>query len=233
MSEINVFCVYAHYKPNSDNIFYIGKGYEHRAQDKCGRNTFWIRTVKKYGGFDVRILHEKLEESTAFCLEAMYINAYGRRNQGKGPLVNLTDGGEGPSGVIVKDATRKKLRDCQSGDKHRLYGKHQKEETKQKLSDALSGEKHPNFGKKRKKETRDKIGKSRKGKIWIHNTETSERRMMNESALLPAGWVLGRGKNRSKLGPKQRENVLNARIKYYADRKALGLFHPAKGKKRA
>lgn len=54
-------------------------------------------------------LREGLSEAEAFETEIAFIAAIGREANG-GPLVNKTDGGEGQSGRVTSEATRKKLR---------------------------------------------------------------------------------------------------------------------------
>jgi hypothetical protein len=49
-------------------------------------------------------------EAEAFAKEIELIALYGRRNLGKGPLFNLTDGGEGGSGAIRTNAEKEFLR---------------------------------------------------------------------------------------------------------------------------
>lgn len=78
-----IYYVYAHCKPGCDEPFLIGKGKFRRAWIKNRPNKMWKNIVDKYGGFEVKILLNELSESSALCMEAMYINAYGRRDQGK------------------------------------------------------------------------------------------------------------------------------------------------------
>jgi hypothetical protein len=92
------FYVYAHYH-SEDQIFYIGKGRGNRAWRDNSRTDFWKNIVNKYG-YQVIIIANNLDESTAFELEKYLIKEYGRRDLGKGPLVNQTDGGDGTSGSI-------------------------------------------------------------------------------------------------------------------------------------
>jgi hypothetical protein len=62
-------------------------------------------------------LREDLTEQAAFDLEKIFIAAIGRESAG-GPLVNLTDGGDGEGGRIMSDAQKEKLRIAHTGKKH-------------------------------------------------------------------------------------------------------------------
>lgn len=100
--------IYIHVKQDSGEVFYVGKGKNNRAYHKGGRSKWWQYTIAKYG-YDIFILENNLSEPEAFRLEKEYIQRIGRRDLGLGPLVNLTDGGEGASGTIVSKETRKKV----------------------------------------------------------------------------------------------------------------------------
>ncbi len=54
-------------------------------------------------------LYENISEYTAFRLERYFINKIGRRDLGLGTLANLTDGGEGNSGVIYNSERRNSM----------------------------------------------------------------------------------------------------------------------------
>jgi hypothetical protein len=86
------FYVYGHYKPNDTIPFNIGKGCGARAFARTSRNQFWHNIVNRYG-LEVRLICTDMDEESAFWLEEHLISAFGRRDLGKGPLVNLTDGG--------------------------------------------------------------------------------------------------------------------------------------------
>jgi hypothetical protein len=105
---MKIFYVYGHFIPNSETPFYIGKGRKKRAWDKCGRTYWWHNIVNK-NGFEVRILYETDDESSAFSIEKELIEHYGRKNTGTGVLINLTDGGEGASGVIRTEEIKKAM----------------------------------------------------------------------------------------------------------------------------
>jgi hypothetical protein len=102
------FYVYAHAKATTGEIFYIGKGGPRQRREKSihSRNGFWNRTAKKHG-FKVIVVRDGLQEWAAFELEREMIALHGRRDLGLGPLVNLTDGGEGTCGAITPDHVRK------------------------------------------------------------------------------------------------------------------------------
>lgn len=117
--------VYKHLKPN-DEIFYIGIGDHERSFSKSGRNKHWRNTVNKYS-YKIEIIHENLSWELACEIEIHLIKFYRRRDKGLGPLVNMTDGGEGNYGRVVSNETRLK---------HSLSMKNKKlsEEHKRKLS---------------------------------------------------------------------------------------------------
>ena len=114
----------------------------------------------------------------------------GRHNLKKGPLTNLTDGGEGTSGYVYSKELREKISKSFAGKNHPNYGKHLSKSTKDKISFAQSGKKHwnygrtgelnhlfgrrgkkcPWYGKHHSKKTKQKLSKGRMGerksKIW-------------------------------------------------------------------
>jgi hypothetical protein len=96
------YVVYLHKRADNGQVFYVGIGVKKRPKDKSNRNNFWHHVVNKYG-YTVDIIHESLDRKTAEEYEKKYINEFGRRDLGKGNLVNLTDGGEGVLGVIKTD----------------------------------------------------------------------------------------------------------------------------------
>lgn len=89
------FYVYAHYRKTTGEIFYIGKGNGRRAWSGKRANRYWHHIATK-DGFDVRIIKDGLSEVCALTLETALIFIHGRYPNG--PLVNMTDGGEGTSG---------------------------------------------------------------------------------------------------------------------------------------
>jgi hypothetical protein len=102
------YYIYGHYIPGDREPFYIGKGHSKRAWNIGNRNFWWNNIVKKYG-LEVKILYENLTENEAFNIEKQLITEYGRRDKNSGCLVNLTDGGEGVSGLIYTEEMKKRI----------------------------------------------------------------------------------------------------------------------------
>lgn len=104
------FCVYLHIHAGEEGpvIFYVGKGSAVRALSRCNRSSFWKRVAAKYG-FETLIHTDDLSEQEAFKLERDLINSIGRRDQGRGTLVNHTDGGDGASGAVRSEETKAKM----------------------------------------------------------------------------------------------------------------------------
>lgn len=119
MKNPNRFYIYALWITGEDVPFYIGKGqgsrcYVHFSEKSLRADTLKNQVIKKalQAGSEVYIqtLHENLDEPTAFWHEADWIAHYGRRNNDTGCLVNLTDGGEGTSGIVLSAANIAKKR---------------------------------------------------------------------------------------------------------------------------
>lgn len=146
--------IYAHYKKTNNEIFYVGIGTRRRAYEKCkdSRSLYWHKTVSKHG-YEVEILCEDLTWEQACELETLLIKFYGRRNLGLGPLVNLTDGGEGTQGIAMTDDHRRKLSDAKVGKTRQPHS----EETKKKISEAQKGIKKPEERVKRIAEDRKSV----------------------------------------------------------------------------
>ena len=109
--------LYRHIRLDDNTPFYIGVGtvqekytkskvnYYSRAFNKTSRNIFWKRIVAKTD-YEVEILLESDDYKFIEQKEIEFIALYGRRDLGKGTLVNLTDGGGGTSTIIFSDAVK-------------------------------------------------------------------------------------------------------------------------------
>jgi len=75
-------------------------------------------------------LHEDLTKSEAIALERSWIKSIGRRDLDLGPLLNLTDGGEGTG--EWNDERRAAFRIKMSGENNSFYGKRHPDEIRQR-----------------------------------------------------------------------------------------------------
>jgi len=89
------FYVYAHYRPSEPYPFYIGKGKGYRHKSKQNRNIYWNNIVNR-NGYEIAIVESNLTESEALHIEVDLIKKW--RSLGACEA-NLTDGGEGVSGL--------------------------------------------------------------------------------------------------------------------------------------
>ena len=119
--------------------YYIGKGQGRRIFQSVGR------PCNKPPKDRIIFLKQNLTEEEAFKHEIYMIAVFGRKDLGTGILYNKSNGGEGPSGTIVSDETRKKMSDRARGKKN------------PKQSENMTGEKNPMFGKKRTEDEKERI----------------------------------------------------------------------------
>ncbi len=111
--------------------FYVGKGRGKRAHQihkklyACGSK---IKSLAKLDLLPIiHFVEYDIPEKNALEIEIELIRLIGRKDLNLGPLMNLTDGGEGTSGKKYTDEQRERL------SKSHL-GKRQSEETKKKIS---------------------------------------------------------------------------------------------------
>lgn len=110
--------------------FYIGQGKNNRylAGLKSGGSSYKKYKIRKIiqDGFEPKAikLYENLEYEIAIKLEIEIILKIGREDLGKGPLVNLTDGGEGT--INMSQEIKDKISEKSKGSKRT-------EETKEKM----------------------------------------------------------------------------------------------------
>ncbi len=142
--------------------FYIGKGkgyraFHHKYMPRSSRNRYrrniLLKTIRILGDCPVVMIRDHISEPEAFELEKAFIKAIGRFPNG--PLVNMTDGGEGVSGRLpLSDEVRARIAEAT---RLRSSGRVTSEETKRKLRAA-------NLGHPVSEGTRAKISAARKGK---------------------------------------------------------------------
>jgi group I intron endonuclease len=155
------FYTYLHCKPNGDP-FYVGKGYKSRAYEfKNNRNTHYLRTIKKYGKENILIyIFECISESQALNDEIQQIS---QLKQDGYELVNLTDGGEGCSGLKHSEETKQKISKAKIGVSLPTKGRPLSKTHKLKLSMAKLGKSSGRKGKKNSEESKLKVSIAKKG----------------------------------------------------------------------
>ena len=105
--------VYVHRRADDGQVFYVGKGTERprhkrplheRAVSRDARSQWWHRVVAKHGRI-AEVVASFVDDVAAQEFEKALIARYGRRS-----LVNLTDGGDGHSGIAISDELRARRR---------------------------------------------------------------------------------------------------------------------------
>lgn len=167
---MKLFRLYRHIRPDTDEVFYIGIGnYKRSTEFKKGRNKHW-KNVYDLNNKSI-IVEELLTDMTweqACEKEKWWIALYGRRDKGKGTLVNMTDGGEGGYGRMKTSETIKKFRETMSTKVHPMKGKTHTAEARAKIAE----------GAHNKIWTQEAIDKVReKNKLWERTPEMVERRI--------------------------------------------------------
>lgn len=151
MNELK-FYVYAYIRSKDSSSgkagtpYYIGKGFGKRAYVK---HTGLAKTPNDKT--KIIFMETRLTEIGALALERRYIQWYGRKDNITGILYNLTDGGEGNSGVVVTKDFRLKMSSITSGKNNGMYGKHHSEHTLKIFTKQRSGNNNYAFGKTQNK----------------------------------------------------------------------------------
>ena len=114
---MTIYYVYAYIRKSNFTPYYIGKGKGDRAYSKCHSVSVPNDNSR------IIFLKENLSEVDAFSYEREMISLYGRKDLGTGILRNRTDGGEGASGLIWSEKSKKKQSDANKGEKNPFYGK--------------------------------------------------------------------------------------------------------------
>lgn len=132
----NKYYVYEWIRLDINEPFYVGKGCGDRWRECYRKNKYFTNIINKVP-CAVNILHDKLDEKTAFGLEVWYIREY--RDVIGYKMCNINDGGEGNNSC---------------GELNSFYGRKHSQKTKEHISSiriergVAKGENNPNFGKK-------------------------------------------------------------------------------------
>lgn len=165
---MDIYYVYAYLRKSDGTPYYIGKG--------CGERCYKKHNVSVPNDKSKIVFLEKnLSEIGALALERRMIAWYGRKDAGNGILLNMTDGGDGTSGRVVSEETRKKMSKAKKNRKISITAKKRMseaakrrvrrphtEETKQKLSLKHKNKKLSDIHKK-------KLSDAHKGKTFKHS----------------------------------------------------------------
>lgn len=141
--------VYRHIREDTNEVFYVGMGEnEKRAYTEYKRSTAWKNVTNKTT-FRVEIIFTNIGWEEACSKEKEFIKLYGRRDLGLGPLVNMTDGGEGGLGKIITEKHKTAVSFAQKGRKRtpesinkfkqKMIGRILSEEHKKSIGKTLIG----------------------------------------------------------------------------------------------
>ena len=155
-----IYYTYAYLREDK-TPYYIGKGKGNRAYKKHRKGIGVPKDKSR-----IIFLKQNLTEEEAFRHEIYMIAVFGRKDLGTGILHNLTDGGDGASGYVFSEETKRKQSEAHKGNTTWL-GKTHSEETKRKMSDTRKGKTHS-------EETKRKQSEAKKGKTF---SEESKRKM--------------------------------------------------------
>jgi hypothetical protein len=154
--------------------FYVGKGQGTRAYNFICRNVHLKNKLKRTGKPIVILIKKNLSETSALALEKSLTAFIGRKDLNRGPLYNLTDGGDKSNIYIrteeIKQRTSKGVKnnwikrrklppkkgwfhseESKRKQSESMKGKKWSEESKKKLSATTKGRKRPPFSEEWKR----------------------------------------------------------------------------------
>ena len=143
----NIFYTYILYNPSSGVPFYVGKGYGSRMyyhQDRVGKgkllkNKHLYYTILKIISNNENIVYKKVlenvDEGLAFREEGRLILEIGSADLNTGPLCNMTDGGDGSSGLIYTEEMKKARSERMVGSNNPMFGKQHSGDSKKIISE--------------------------------------------------------------------------------------------------
>ena len=161
------FYTYFHTRNDTGAVFYVGKGCDKRAHFAGNRNPHWHRIVAKCG-HTVHKAMTQLTEKEAFDHEKFLISCF--KDMGV-QLTNCTEGGEGSSGNVFSDESKKKMSDSAMGkvisaETRARMSAAKKTRPQEEIDRCAAG----HIGGKRSPETRLKMSSAKLGKT--HSLET-------------------------------------------------------------
>ena len=185
------FYVYHLINPETNRVFYVGKGTGRRCYAHLSENPNTCRNKRLYGhiknirkhGIEPKVIKikENLTEELAYKLEAQEIKKYGRISFDEGGILfNIMEGGFGPPTLFGED--------------NGFYGKTHTEETKKIIGEINKGRKRSEDHRRSISEAQKGIPKSEEHKSKIrqkakgraHNQETKNKLSKHFSKL----WII-------------------------------------------
>ena len=175
------FYVYAYLREDG-SPYYIGKGRQKRAYNK--NHSISLPRDKSR----IVFLETNLSNIGALALERRYIRWYGRKDNDTGILRNLTDGGEGSSGILgywknkkLSEKHREKLSVASRNRNHIPWNKGKKHtiETRIKIANASRN-------RKMTEETKAKLSKINKNRIVPRETKEKLSKTMTMRGIKPS-----------------------------------------------
>lgn len=193
---------------------------------------FWKKTVEKYN-FSVIVIHENLSWEEACSLEKFYIAKIGRRDLGKGTLVNHTDGGDGTSGYRHTEIAKRKIgeydkiRNFSEETRKKLSaihkGKPLTDSHKEKLSNSLKGRKTCPFTEEHKR----KISEALKGKKREPFTRKKVKLTDSHKRALSKSLSDYFSKREKKDKPEKKKRISHLKRRVFIDGKVYDSLHEA------
>lgn len=155
------------YNREDGSPYYIGKGKKKRAFDSHGKIPVPIDKSR------IVFLVINLTDDEAMIEERRLIAFYGRKDNGTGILRNMTNGGDGPEGMVMSEATKRKISAALSGGKMPPFSK----EHLEKLANAKHRSRGNNTGNKHSEETKSLISKAKIGQKYGPSSEEKKRKL--------------------------------------------------------
>lgn len=188
---MNEYYVYQLRVEDEELPFYVGKGKGDRAKHHLSsyglieeysslhKKNKIKKALREGKQILVEYIEDNLTEEQSFVREVFWIAHFGRADLKKGPLTNKTNGGEGVSGYIHTEESKKRLSEVHSGENNFFYGKTHTAESIEKMAAAKRGKTPHNKGKKSSPEAIAKMIVSKTG--HRHKQESRDQMALSHS----------------------------------------------------